>query len=271
MTVEDGVHHVPSADGTPIAHEVLGTGPPVVLVAGIFCTRATLRPLAEALADRFRVAVYDRRGRGDSGGAGPVPPDAVAREIADLAAVIGALGGEAAVYGHSSGAGVALRAAAAGAPITRLVLHEPPFGGDDPESTGEARRLAADVVAALAAGRPGAAIRRFMADTGMPDDVLAGLAADPAMLAVAPTMPYDLAVMGDLDAGGVIPVEVARAVTAPTLVVAGGASPDFFRVTAERLAGLVPGAALAVLDGQDHGAPATAVAPVVAPFLSARG
>lgn len=259
---------VPSTDGTRIAYEVLGSGPPVVLVAGIFCTRATLRPLAEALADRARVAVYDRRGRGDSGGAGPVPPDAVAREIADLAAVIGGLGGEAAVYGHSSGAGVALRAAAAGVPITRLVLHEPPFGGNDPEATGEARAMAADVVAALDAGRPGDAITRFMADTGMPAGVLAGLAADPAMQAVAPTMPYDLAVMGDLDAGGAIPVDVARSLTVPTLVVAGGASPDFFRDTAERLAALIPGAELAVLDGHDHGAPADAVAPVVGPFLT---
>lgn len=263
--------HVPSADGTPIAHEILGAGPPVVLVAGIFCTRATLRPLAEALADRFRVAVYDRRGRGDSGGAGPVPADAVAREIADLAAVIGALGDEAAVYGHSSGAGVALHAAATGAPITRLVLHEPPWGDDDPGSTAEVRRMAAEVVAALDDGRPADAIGRFLADTGMPDEVRAGLAADPAMQAVAPTMSYDLMVMGDLDAGGTIPEALVRTVTGPTLVVAGGASPEFFRTTAERLAALLPHGELAVLDGHDHGAPADAVAPVVARFLSARG
>ena len=265
------VDHVTSADGTPIALEALGTGPPLVLVAGIFCTRATLRPLAEALADGFRVAVYDRRGRGDSGGTGPVPADAVAREIADLAAVIGALGGEAAVYGHSSGAGVALHAAAAGAPVTGLVLHEPPWGGDDAESTGAARRLAADVVVALDDGRPGDAIGRFMADVGMPDEVLAGITADPAMRAVAPTMPYDLMAMGDLDAGGAVPERLVRSVAVPALVVAGGASPAFFRTTAERLVALLPHAELAVLDGHDHGAPADAVAPVVAAFLSARG
>ncbi len=263
------VDHVTSSDGTPIALEVLGSGPPLVLVAGIFCTRATLRPLAEALADRFAVAAYDRRGRGDSGGAGPVPADAVARESADLAAVIGALGDGAAVYGHSSGAGLALHAAAAGAPVTRLVLHEPPWGGDDAASTDEARRMAAEVVAALDDGRPGDAIGRFMADMGMPDEVLAGITADPAMLAVAPTMPYDLMVMGDLDAGGAVPEGLVRSVAVPTLVVAGGASPEFFRATAERLATLLPHAELAVLDGHDHGAPADAVAPVVARFVAA--
>lgn len=261
------VDHVTSADGIPIALEVLGTGPPLVLVAGIFCTRATLRPLAEALAEGFHVAVYDRRGRGDSGGAGPVPDDAVAREIADLAAVIGALGDGAAVYGHSSGAGVALHAAAAGAPVTRLVVHEPPWGGDDTASTDEVRRMAADVVAALADGRPGDAIGRFMADMGLPDEVLAGITADPAMVAVAPTMPYDLMAMGDLDAGGAVPEDLVRSVAVPTLVVAGGASPAFFRTTAERLATLLPHAELAVLDGADHGAEAGVVAPVVARFL----
>lgn len=263
------VDHVTSSDGTPIALEVLGTGPPLVLVAGIFCTRATLRPLAEALAGRFRVATYDRRGRGDSGGAGPVPDDAVARESADLAAVIGALGDGAAVYGHSSGAGVAVHAVAAGAPVTRLVLHEPPWGDADAESTDEVRRMAAEVVAALAEDRPGDAIGRFMADMGLPDEVLAGITTDPAMLAVAPTMPYDLLAMGDLDAGGALPEGLVRSIAVPTLVLAGGASPAFFRTTAERLAALLPHAELAVLDGHDHGAPADAVAPVVARFAAA--
>lgn len=177
-------HTTASSDGTRIAYELHGDGPPVVLVAGIFCTRATLRPLAEALAGRARVAVYDRRGRGYS----------------------------------------------------------------DP-------------------ARPGDAIRRFLADTGMPEEELVATAADPAMRAVAPTMPYDLAVMGDHD-GGTIPEGRVRAIVVPTLVVAGGASPAFFRTTAERLAALLPHGELAVLDGHDHGAPADAVAPVVGPFLA---
>ncbi len=111
--------HVTSADGTPIAYELTGSGQAVVLVDGANCHRAFHggRPLAELLADRYTVFIYDRRGRGESG---DTPPFAVEREIEDLAAVIDATGGSASVYGTSSGAALVLRAAAAGLPIDRI-------------------------------------------------------------------------------------------------------------------------------------------------------
>ena len=256
--------HVNSADGTPIAFDVLGDdGPPVVIVSGMFCDRRTTRDLAEHLARTCRVVNYDRRGRGESGDSAPY---AVEREIEDLGALIAAVGGAAAVYGHSSGAGLALLAAGARLPVTRLVLHEPPYGPDDEESRRSARELATGVEAALADGRPPDAIRLFLADAGLPPEVVDGMAADPDMQAVAGTMPHDLAVMGDHD-GGTIPEDVARSLDVPTLVIAGGESPDFFRDTATRLAELVPAARLTVLDGHDHGAPAEVVAPAVAAFL----
>lgn len=254
---------VTSRDGTRIAHDVLGAGPPVVVVSGIFCTRRTTQELAERLAARCTVVNYDRRGRGESGDTAPY---AVEREVEDLAALVDAVGGAAAVYGHSSGTGLALRAAAAGLPITRLVLHEPPYGGDDEDSRAESRELAELVRAALAEDRPGDAISAFFAGMGMPPDVVAGIAADPEMVAVAPTMNHDMAVMGDPE-GGTVPADLVRSVTVPTLVVAGGASPEFFRATAARIADLLPGARSVVLDGQDHGAPADVVAPVVADFI----
>ena len=109
-----------SADGTSIAFDRLGDGPPVVVVGGLFCDRQRTHDLAELLAKqlagRCSVVNYDRRGRGDSTDTAPY---AVEREIEDLGALIAATGGEAAVYGHSSGAGLALRAAARGLPITR--------------------------------------------------------------------------------------------------------------------------------------------------------
>jgi hypothetical protein len=49
-------------------------------------------------------------------------------------------------------------------------------------------------------------------------------------------------------------------------VLLGTASPDFFRGAAERIVELLPDGTLALLDGHDHGAPAAAVAPVVAGF-----
>ena len=117
--------HVTSADGTQIAYDRLGGGPPVVLVSGLFCDRRTTSRLAETLAESFTVYNYDRRGRGDSGDTAPY---AVAREVEDLAALIAEAGGSASVYGHSSGAGLALQAAARGVPITGLVLPSPPTG-----------------------------------------------------------------------------------------------------------------------------------------------
>lgn len=253
--------HVESADGTRLACDRTGSGPPLLLIAGLFCDRRTLRPLADAIASEFDVVTYDRRGRGDSG---DTKPYAVAREVDDVAAVLAALGGSAAVYGHSSGAGLALEAVAAGLPIGRVVLHEPPYDAvDDDASRQRSRQLAEVVSTAIAEGRPGDAIGAFFTSSGMPDEVAASMATDPAMLAVAPSMPYDLAVMGD----GAIPVERVRRVTVPTLVIAGSESEDFFRATATRLVDLLPDARLTILDGADHGAPADLVAPAIAPFL----
>jgi pimeloyl-ACP methyl ester carboxylesterase len=256
--------HVISPDGTPIAFDRLGQGPPVVVVSGIFCQRRRTQPLAEALATQLTVVNYDRRGRGESG---DTEPYAVEREVEDLGALLDELGGSAAVYGHSSGAGLALRAAAAGLPITRLVLHEPPYGPDDDASREAVRTLAEDVGAAVADGRGGDAIRAFMADSGAPAEVVDAMADDPMLLAQASTMPYDLEIMGDGDRGGTIPEELIRAIDLPTLVIAGGASPDFFRDTVDRIVELLLDGTLAVLDGHDHDAPAEVVGPVVTDFI----
>lgn len=264
---------VTSADGTTIAYDRLGSGPPIVIVAGLFCDRRRMGELAEALAADHTVLNYDRRGRNESG---DTPPYAVEREIDDLGAVLtaaagsgsGAASGSAAVavYGHSSGAGLALRATAAGLPVGRLVLHEPPYGGDDEASVASARQLAEAVSAAIAEDRRADAIAAFFASAGMPAEMAEAMGADPSMLAIAPTMPYDFAVMGDFD-GGRLPVDLVRSIDVPTLVLAGGASEDFFRDTATRLADLLVDGELRILDGCDHAAPPSAVAPVVTEFL----
>jgi len=260
--------YVTSADGTRIAYDRLGEGPPVVVVGGLFCDRQTTHSLAERLADRCDVINFDRRGRGESG---DTPPYAVEREIEDLAALVAEAGGTASVYGHSSGAGLALHAAVSGVPITRLVLHEPPYGPDDEDSKRDARELAENVRVALAEDRRADAIALFFAASGMPPEMVEPMSGDPKMQAVAPTMVHDFEIMGDASRGGTIPEELVGAVKVPTLVIAGGASPEFFRDTAARIAELLPDATHTVLDGHDHGAPADVVAPVVADFLSRSG
>jgi len=118
---------VASADGTPIAFEKLGSGPPLILIGGAFCdhrARAAGLPLARVLAHAMTVYCVDRRGRGESG---DTPPYAVPREVEDVAAVVQAAGGAANMYGHSSGATLLIEYALAGLPAKKLALYEPPL------------------------------------------------------------------------------------------------------------------------------------------------
>jgi pimeloyl-ACP methyl ester carboxylesterase len=257
---------VTSLDGTRIAFDRLGEGPTVVVVSGMFCDRQTTRELAEQLAGAATVINYDRRGRGESG---ITAPYAVEREVEDLGALLDEAGGTGAVYGHSSGAALALIAAAGSLPIGRLVLHEPPYGPDDQESRRTARSLAEKIGVALAEDRRADAIKLFFADSGMPPEMIEGMSADPRMRELAATMHHDFEITGDASAGGTIPEDLVRSIDIPTLVISGGASPEFFRDTAARITEILPNGTHAVLDGQDHGAPADVVAPVVADFLSA--
>ena len=189
------------------------------------------------------------------------------REVEDLGALITEAGGTASVYGHSSGAGLALLGAAGGLPITRLVLHEPPYGPDDDESTRSARELAGNVRAALAEDRRADAIKLFFAGSGMPPQMIEEMGDDPKRHSVARTMTYDPEVMGDFSRGAMIPEDLVRAIDNPTLVIAGGTSPEFFVHTAARIAELLPHGTYTVLAGHDHGAPADVVGPVVARFF----
>src|SRR5947199_7629740 len=119
---------VRSKDGTAIAFDQSGDGPAIILVGGAMSTQSASMPLAALLAPHFTVFAYDRRGRGDSGDTAPY---AVEREVEDLQALIGEAGGSAYVFGHSSGAALALEAAARGSSITKLALYEAPYIVDD--------------------------------------------------------------------------------------------------------------------------------------------
>ena len=145
-----------SADGTTIAFDQLGDGAPVVILGGAFSVASDGRGLAEALADAgFRAVTVDRRGRGSSGDRRGSQPD---DEVADVAAVIEAVGGDAVVLGHSSGAVLALYAASKGVPIRALFLSEPPFrfGVGEPD-----RRLPERLQELVDGGALGEAVTTF--------------------------------------------------------------------------------------------------------------
>jgi pimeloyl-ACP methyl ester carboxylesterase len=244
-----------SVDGTTIAFDTTGDGPPAVIVEGAFCDRRTSAGLATHLADRYTVFAYDRRGRGDSTDG---PQWSVQREVEDLAAVISAAGGAAAVYGMSSGAVLAVEAAAAGAGVTRLALYEPPplLAGD----------LADHLAGLVAADRRGDAVEHFLtAAVRLPAEAVAHMRTLPVwagLSAVAHTLVYDTTITAD-------PTVLARAATlaVPTMVLAGADSPWFLHDSARAMAAAVPGAELCYLDGQTHDVDPAVLAPELAAFF----
>lgn len=260
------VEVVKSADGTPIAFEAAGQGAPLVLVGGAFCdrrARASGTPLAAALAERFRVLSYDRRGRGESGDRVPY---AVEREIEDLGALVARAGGAAAVFGNSSGALLALAAGAARLPVTKLVLFEPPLLLDGARAA-TAEPLGRELARLVTEGQRGAAAERFLSEVvQVPPAAVAGMRKSPAwsgLEALAHTLSYDLSIT----AGGAKYLELARSVTAPALVLAGGASPPWMRDALGTLAAALPKGRVQTLAGQTHDVDPATLARAIGDFL----
>jgi pimeloyl-ACP methyl ester carboxylesterase len=253
---------VTSRDGTTIAFGRQGDGPPVILVAAALSDRSDTARLAALLAEHFTVINYDRRGRGESGNTGPYR---IEREIEDLEAVIEAAGGSAYVFGSSSGAVLALRAASSGANVTKLALFEPPFRlPDEDKGSTPPTDSAARARALIEAGRRNDVVKHFMThDVGVPAPFLLVMRVMMRkmwsnMVAMAHTLPYDYAIVEDDVNGRPLAGLEWVSVTAPTLVMDGGKSPARLRRTAQLVADVVPGAQHRTLDGQNHGAVMTA-------------
>ncbi|MGN6793649.1 MAG: alpha/beta fold hydrolase [Streptosporangiaceae bacterium] len=260
---------VTSRDGTPIAYDKQGTGPALVVVDGALTVRTSdnKAELVDLLAPRVTVFSYDRRGRGDSG---DTPPYSVAREIEDVAAVIGEAGGSAALYGHSSGACLALEAALAlgSARVPRLAMYEAPWD-DDPAASPAWHQYLKDMNAALDEGRPGDAAALFMAFVGTPAGQIESMRGAPfwqGIESVAPTLAYDHA--GLMGADRSVPAEQASKVAVPTLIMHGGDGAPFMARTAATLQSVIPGAELRTIAGQGHNVSAQALAPVLAEFVA---
>jgi len=258
---------VTSRDGTRIAYDSRGKGPAVIVVGGALSDRAGGAELAHLLAPHFTVYSYDRRGRGDST---DTKPYSVKREIEDIEALIDSAGGSAYVYGKSSGASLALQATAAlGDKVKKLALYEAPYN-DAEGAAKEWKEFRAKLDALLVADRRADAVSLFLKFVGMPDEALAKLKASPAwpgLVAMAPTLAYDNAVVGDDRS---VPVAIARNVKATTLVMDGEASAapmPFMRATADKLGKTIPGAQRDVVEGQGHDASSKVLAPLLLKFF----
>lgn len=264
------MHKVRSKDGTGIAYDSYGSGRTVILIGGAFSYRAFPKMvlLAQLLSAKFAVINYDRRGRGDSGDTFPFE---VEREIEDIAALIEAGGGPASLWGWSSGAVLGLRAAAAGLDVDRLALYEPPFLVDDsrpPPPADFSERL--DEL--VASGRRSKSVKHYMTKAmGVPRPIVAGMRIMPfwsKLKAVAHTLPYDWAVMGDTMSGRPLSEAEWGAIKQPTLAISGEKSPAQLRNASRAIAGVVSNGRHHELKGQSHNPSMTALAPVLAEFFA---
>jgi pimeloyl-ACP methyl ester carboxylesterase len=257
-----------SADGTRIAYERVGSGPALVLVDGAMCARdfGPARDVAAALKDRYTVYFYDRRGRGGSGNTMPYAPE---REYEDLAAVIAATGEVPFVMGQSSGAALALRAAAIGVPMRALATYEAPYVGLRPGKDGKPKDYLADLEQLIASGKRGQASGYFLVQmVGAPWFVPIMMRMMPKvwrhLQAIGPTIVYDAKVMWPFEA----PAEELGAVAVPTLVLGGSkGGPEMLRAQ-EAVAAAVRGSEHGVLDGQTHQVSPAVLAPVLDAFFA---
>lgn len=222
-----------------------------------------MAPLAALLSDRFGVIAYDRRGRG---GSGDTAPYSVAREVEDLAALVDVAGGEASLYGISSGGALVLEAAASGLPVRQVAVYEVPFAVYEGGAK-ERAEYTAHLDEALENGRHGDAVELFLRLTGLAEEMIQGARHSPmwaGMEAIAPSLAHDNAAMGD----GLVPRARLASITMPVLSVAGGASPDWLREAARAVAEAAPRGTYRSLEGQTHMVDPHVLAPVLAEFFA---
>ena len=250
---------VTSKDGIRIAYDRLGSGPPLVIVNGALSVRsfAFSRKMAEELAKSFTVYNYDRRGRGDSGDHADY---GVQKEVEDLAALCAAAGGKPFVVGQSSGAALALEAAAAGVPMAGLYAYEPPFTQEDPNGKTDPD-FRERLEAFRANGQRDEAVAYFMRTVGMPGFAVAVMKLFPmwkTMRGVAHTLPYDAAVMD----GFRVPARYAK-VKVPTVVAFGSKTAPPLKAGARAVAAKVPKARLEEVPKANHGIKPQAMRPAL--------
>jgi pimeloyl-ACP methyl ester carboxylesterase len=255
---------VTSKDGTTIAYDQKGSGPALILVLGALNSRKSGAKLAKLLAASFTVISYDRRGRGDSTDTAPYSPQ---REVEDIAALIGAVGGPVCLYGHSSGAALALEAALKlSKKIEKLAIYEVPYALDD-----NARKAANEyyktLTKLLAAGRKDDAVALFVGSVGVSDKQIQAMKRLPmwkGLVRLAPTLAYDSEVLGK---GHALPAARLSRITIPTLVMHGGAGAPSMRDAARAVSEAIPQAQLRTLADQTHGVSPKALAPVLEEFF----
>jgi pimeloyl-ACP methyl ester carboxylesterase len=248
-----------SRDGTPIAYERTGTGPPLLLVHGTAGAGDRWAPILPKLSAEFSVLAMDRRGRGGSGDARCW---SIEREFEDSAAVIDSLDEPVNVLGHSLGGTCALEASLLTDNIHKLILYEPDATPPDVEI--ELGDLTERLTALLAASDRVGVLTTFMRElVGMTDaeiEQYKSMPAWPTRVAAAHTLPRELRAAETYR----FHAECFTEMSVPTLLLTGGDSPPLFSDGVKVLDRVLPNSHIVVMPGQQH------IADVTAPNLFVR-
>lgn len=246
------IQTVTSADGTTIAYQAIGDGPPVILIGGAFNDRTTVAGLAAAIAPELTAISYDRRGRGDSTDKAGHGDYTVAREIEDLAALIDQLGGTVGLFGHSSGGLLALEAVLHGLPIGKVAVYEPSYitDGTRPQPPADLMDRLKDLISN--ADTDAAAALFLQEQVGVPAPIVNDMRTGPVwgfLNSLAHTLPYDVALSGPERFGA----SRLAMIDIPTLAINGDQTEDWLQAATRTVADTIRGARHHVLAGQDHG------------------
>lgn len=250
-TAQTSIRTVHSADGTSIASQAIGDGPPVILIGGAFNDRSTVAGLAATLAPQLTAISYDRRGRGDSTDNAAKGEYIVEREIEDLAALINALGSNVDLFGHSSGGLLALEAVVHGLPIGKVAVYEPSYTSDNTQPQPPADLLNR-LKALITDDDRGAAAALFLEEqAGVPAPMINEMRAGQAwgyFTSLAHTLPYDVA----LSSSHRLRANLLATINIPVLAINGDKTSEWLQAATNTIATVIPRAQHTVLAGHDH-------------------
>lgn len=241
------VQTVTSADGTTIAYEQHGSGPPLILLHG-GSSPQYWRSIVPQFADDYTVVVPHRRGVGESGDA---PGYSLVRGVEDVRAVVGAVDGDPVLFGHSFGGLLAIETART-TPVRALVAYEPAvLVGEYREQAG----LAAQMEALIEEGERRQAMKYYVREVmhgGEIEDL-------DGWLAEWPPWP-DIVALADNIARINRTIEQYRLpdsvdVEAPTLLLTGTEGPPHLRDGIRAVHESVPDSKFVEFEGVSHGGP----------------
>jgi pimeloyl-ACP methyl ester carboxylesterase len=251
-------HYVTTTDGVTLGGAVHGQGPPLVLIHGMLADGDTdWQALLPHLTGRFTCYLPSYRGRGLSGDHPDLSPG---RMVDDILAYVGSIEVPTGLVGWSSGAYLALAAAAQSDAVDAVAPFEPGVLSlmDEQEQAafGDAGARTGELAAK---GRLTAAARAFAAWPFNDEEI--AMAEDAGYFEVAaryvPNLLNLLQQWGEYEGPTPDDPAVLGAISAPVLVLHGAETKPFLTVSARYVADHVPNARVHEIPGAGHAAPLT--------------